>query len=49
MTNNKKYVKRDQALIILDDPHRREEVMSANRSKAGAPFQCAELPFAALW
>ena len=35
MTNNKKCVKRGQALIIRDGPHRRED--AANRSKAGAP------------
>ena len=48
VTDNEKYVKRGQALIIGDDPQRHEEVMSANRNKAGALFQHAELPFAAL-
>ena len=48
MTDNKKYVKRDQALIIRDDPQRREEVTGANRNKVGAPFQYTELLFAAL-
>ena len=48
MTDNEKYVKRDQALIIGDDPQRLDGVMSANRNKAGAPFQYAESPFATL-
>ena len=41
MTDNEKYVKRGQALIIRDDPQRHEEVMVANRNKVGAPFQYA--------
>ena len=48
MTDNEKYVKRGQALIIRDDPQRHEEVMVANRNKVGAPFQYAESLFAAL-
>ena len=48
MTDNKKYVKRGQALIIWDDPQRHEEVTGANRNKAGASFQYAESLFAAL-
>ena len=48
MTDNKKYVKRGQALIVGDDPRRHEEVAAANRNKVGAPFQYAESPFAAL-
>ena len=49
MTDNEKYVKRDQTLIIGDDPQRHEEAMSANRNKAGTPFQYAGSLFAALW
>ena len=48
MTDNEKYVKRGQALIIGDDPQRHEEVAAANRNKVGAPFQCAKSLFAAL-
>ena len=48
MTDNEKYVKRGQALIIGDDPQRHEEVAAANRNKVGAPFQYAESLFAAL-
>ena len=48
MTDNEKYVKRGQALIIQDDPQRHEEVAVANRNKVGAPFQYAESLFAAL-
>ena len=48
MTDNEKYVKRGQALIIRDDLQRYEEVMGANRNKVGAPFQYAESLFAAL-
>ena len=48
ITDNTKYVKRGQALIIRDDPQRYEEVMSANRNKAGALFQYAESLFAVL-
>ena len=48
MTDNKKYVKRGQALIIRDDPQRYEEMMTANRNKVGTPFQYAESLFAAL-
>ena len=47
-TDNEKYVKRGQALIIRDDPQRREEAMAANRNKVGAPFQYAESLFTAL-
>ena len=47
-TDNEKYVKRGQALIIRDDPQRCEEVMATNRNKVGAPFQYAESLFAAL-
>ena len=42
------HTKRGQVLIIQDDPHRREEVTTANRNKACAPFQYVELQFAAL-
>ena len=35
MTDSEKYVKRGQALIIRDGPHRRED--AANKSKADAP------------
>ena len=45
MTDNKKYVKRGQALIIWDDPQRHEEVMATNRDKVGTPFQYAEYLF----
>ena len=48
MTDNEKYVKRGQALIIGDDPQRHEEVAAANRNKVSAPFQYAESLFAAL-
>ena len=48
MTDNKKYVKRGQALIIRDDPQRHEEVTGANRNKVGATFQYAESLFVAL-
>ena len=48
MIDNKKYVKRGQALIIRDDPQRYEEVMGANRNKVGVPFQYAKSLFAAL-
>ena len=49
MTDNEKYVKRGQALIIRDDPQRHEDpLMVANRNKVGAPFQYAESLFAAL-
>ena len=47
-TDNEKYVKRDQALIIKDDHQRFEGMVAANRSKAGAPFQYAESLFAIL-
>ena len=49
MTDNEKYIKRGQALIIGDDLQRHEDVATANRNKAGAPFQYAGSPFAALW
>ena len=48
MTDNEKYVKRGQALIINDDPQRLEEVAAADGDKAGALFQYAESLFAAL-
>ena len=48
MIGNKKYVKRGQVLIILDDPQRYEEVTDASRNKAGVPFRYAESLFAAL-
>ena len=48
MTDNKKYVKRGQALAIRDDPQRHEEVTGVNRNKVGAPFQYAESLFMAL-
>ena len=48
-TDNEKYVKRGQALIIVDDPQRREGVVVINRNKAGVPFQYTGSPFAALW
>ena len=48
MTDNKKYVKCGQALIIWDDLQRCEEVMGANRNGVGALFQYAESLFAAL-
>ena len=48
MTDNKKYVKCGQALIIRDDPQIYEEVAGANRNKMGAPVQCVELLFAVL-
>ena len=47
-TDNEKYVKRGQALIIRDDPQRHEEVMVANKNKVSAPFQYAESLFAVL-
>ena len=34
MTDNEKYVKRGQALIIGDDPQRHEEVAAANSDSA---------------
>ena len=49
MTDNEKYVKRGQALVIGDDPQRHEEVAAANRNKVGAPFRYAGSLFAALW
>ena len=48
MTDNEKYVKRDQTLIIGDDPQRYEGVKATHRNKAGAPFQCAGSLFATL-
>ena len=48
MTDNEKYVKRGQALIVGDDPQLHEEVAAANRNKVSAPFQYAESLFAAL-
>ena len=48
MIDNKKYVKRGQALIIWDKPQRYKEVTGANRNKVGAPFQYAESLFAVL-
>ena len=37
MTDNEKYVKRGQALIIQDDPQRHEEVAVANRNNSDTP------------
>ena len=48
MTDNRKYVKRGQALIIWDDPQRHEDVATVNRNKVDVPFQYAESLFAAL-
>ena len=48
MIDNKKCVKRGQALIIWDKPQRYKEVTGANRNKVGAPFQYAESLFAVL-
>ena len=47
ITDNKKYVKRGQALIIRDDPQRHEEVTGVSRNKVGAPFRYAESLFMA--
>ena len=47
-TNNGKYVKRGQVLVIQDDPQRDREVAAANRHKVGAPFLYAEPLFTAL-
>ena len=47
-TDNRKCVKRDQALIIQDYPYRREEVISGNKSRTGVLFQYVELLFATL-
>ena len=47
MTDNKKYVKCGQALILKDDPQRRKK--GANMNKTGASFQYAGSLFAALW
>ena len=40
MTDNRKYVKRGQALIILDDPQRYEEMAGANRNNAVSRIFC---------
>ena len=48
MTDNKKYVKCGQVLIIRDDPQRYEEMAGANRNKVSAPLQYAGSPFVAL-
>ena len=48
MIDNKKYVKRGQALIIWDDPQIYGEVTGANRNKVGASSRYAESLFAAL-
>ena len=48
MTDNEKYVKCGQTLIIGDDLQRHEEEVFANRNKMGVPFQYAGSPFAAL-
>ena len=47
-TDNEKYVKRGQVLVIRDDPQRDREVAAANLHKVGAPFLYAESLFAAL-
>ena len=47
ITDNEKYVKRGQILIIGDDLQGHEE--AANKNNADAPFQYAESPFAVLW
>ncbi len=47
-TDNEKYVKRGQVLVIQDDPQTDREVAAANRHKVGAPFLYAESLFAAL-
>ncbi len=47
-TNNKKYIRRGQALIIHDDPERCIEVKKANRHNVGAPFQYADSFFTSL-
>ncbi len=47
-TDNEKYIRRGQALIIRDDPERCIEVKKANRHKVGAPFQYADSFFASL-
>ena len=47
-TDNEKYIRRGQALIIHDDPERCVEVKKANRHKVGAPFQYADSFFASL-
>ena len=47
-TDNEKYIRRGQALIIRDDPERCIEVKKANFHKVGAPFQYADSFFAAL-
>ncbi len=38
MTDNRKYIKRGQALIIRDDPQRYEEVAGANKNKEGGDY-----------
>ena len=48
MIDNKKYVKRGQALIIWDDPQIYDEVTGANRNKVGASSRYAESLFAVL-
>ena len=48
MTDNEKYVKCNQALIIWDDPQRCKEATGADRNKVDAPFLYAESLFAAL-
>ena len=47
-TDNEKYIRRGQALIIRDDPERCIEVKKANFHKVGALFQYADSFFAAL-
>ena len=44
-TDNEKYVKRGQSLIIRDDPQRHEEVMVANRNKLAAVKSMTGLPY----
>ena len=44
MTDNKKYVKHGQALILKDDPQRHKKVMSVNQNKvtrrSSTPGRC---------
>ena len=47
-TDNERYVKRGQTLIIKNDPQRCKDVTVANKNKVSAPFQYAESLFAAL-
>lgn len=47
-TDNEKYIRRGQSLIIRDDPERHAEVKKANRHKVGAPFRYADSFIASL-